>query len=279
MKRLLLFLFRYRAFLFFVFLEFICGWLLISNNRYQNAVYLNTSNRLVAGMLSVNRNVTDYFRLRKINQELAEQNSVLVDEIEYLRKKKVFELITGSLDTLLLNQYDFVTAKVINNSANNTRNYITINKGSRDGVAPGMGVISGDGVVGKVKYVSPYYAVITSLLHSDFMISSKIIDRVDLCTTQWDGSDPAEAQLMFVPRHIGLEEGDPVVTSGNNGVFPENIPIGRLKSARIGDNATFYEARIELSNDFRNLAYVFVVRNELKVQKDSIENVIRINDL
>ena len=73
---------------------------------------------------------------------------------------------------MLINQYDFESAKVVNNHVDFFKNYITIDKGGDQGLMPGMAVISPLGAVGKVKLVSDHYAVVTSLLHIDVMVSA-----------------------------------------------------------------------------------------------------------
>ena len=64
-------------------------------------------------------------------------------------------------------QYEYIVAKVINNSVNRSNNYLTINRGSKQGIAKGMGVICSAGIVGKVVFVPDHLAVVQSLLNKD----------------------------------------------------------------------------------------------------------------
>ena len=134
-----------------------------------------------------------------------------------------------------------------------------------------MGVVSHDGIVGIVKSSSRHFSTITSLLHSNIFVSSVIKRTGDLCSTTWDGRDPYQASLRFVPRHIQLQQGDTIVTSGYNSIFDKGTLIGTVKETGIKENATFYDVSIDLATDFNSLSYVYVIENRLRVEKDSLE--------
>ena len=125
-----------------------------------------------------------------------------------------------------------------------------------------------------VKYTSSNYSVVTSLLHMDFMVSSSIAGKVDLCTSVWDGQSPLTASVEYVPRHITLSIGDTVTTSGYGGIFPEGVLIGTINSQSIDENEAFHDVEIDLTTDFDKLSFVQVVQNKLKVEKDSIESTV-----
>jgi len=174
-----------------------------------------------------------------------------------------------SVDTAL--HYEYIPAKVINNSTMKTNNYLTVDKGRHDGLEPGMGAISSFGVVGVVKSVSNNYATLYSVLHGEMQVSS-VINRLGVfCTTKWDGVDPRYADLLYIPRHVELQVGDSITTSGYNAIFPEGIPIGRIRDFDISENETFYNVNIELSSDFQSLSHVYVISNYFRQEKDSVE--------
>ena len=150
-------------------------------------------------------------------------------------------------------------------------NYMTLDAGMNQGIQPGMGVISGAGVVGQVKSASGNFATVTSLLHRNLMISSSISRTKTLCTVQWDGISPLQADLKYVPRHIPIQVGDSITTSGFNSIFPDHIMIGTIASIELEDNDVFYDAKIDLSVDFSSINFVFVVENLLIEEQDSLE--------
>ena len=274
MQRLLSLLIKYRFFITFIILQALCWWLIFQNNTYHGAAFFNTSNAAAANVLQSKKGVRDYFELKKINQNLAKENALLREMIADKNQQYNYLLLKqydgpAALDS----SYQFEVAKVINNSYRAFKNHLTINKGRNDGIETGMGVISGTGIVGRVKAVTNNYATIVSLLHVDMMVSSMLKGSGTFCTTQWDGKNPRLAQLDFVPRHIEVEKGEKVVTSGYNAIFPPDILVGSVKEAELKDNATFYDITIELSNDFSRLDYVYVVKNHQKIEIDSLQNL------
>lgn len=268
MQNLINFLYRFRTFGLFLLLEGICVWLIVSYNNRYNAAFLNSSNSLVARVNRATSNTSDYFELQEVNEKLVEENLLLREQIANLNIAKT------SLDTSASKNYDLLTAKVINNSFRRSMNYLTLSAGKEDGIKPGMGVISGEGVVGQVKSVSQNFSTVTSLLHRNLMISSTIKRTNTLGTVQWDGVSHLEADLKFIPRHIDLKEGDSVITSGFNTVFPEGVPVGTVSSFSLDPDDVFYDAKIRLSVDFSSLSYVYLVKNLMKEEQDSLQQEI-----
>lgn len=285
MRRLLAFLFKYRTFIVFVLLEGLCVAFIANNASYQQAALLNSANTVVASVMEASNDVSSYFSLRKANEDLVQENARLRKSLTNRRSAAMPEqlvylsvpqdTLTDSTDIEL--KFEFLPAKVINNSIRRAKNSITIDKGKRDGIEPGMGVISPQGVVGKVKYVSQRYAVVTSLLHTDNYISSVLQRTNELSTTQWDGRDPRHAKLLYVPRHVNVTAGDTVITSGYSGIFPKDILVGTVSEIQIADNSTFYDITLSLSAEFGNLSHVYVVQNNFLAEQDSLEQ--HFNDL
>ncbi len=273
MERLLNFAYQYRAFFTFLALELFCAWLIIENNRYQSTKFFNSSNRIAANIIGFSHGVKEYFSLRQINSGLAQENAALRKKLEQ-RNQSLYTLETRELkDPLIINRFDFVSAKVINNSVDLFKNFITINKGKDAGIAPGMAVVSGDGAVGKVKSVSDHYAVLISLLNIDEQVSSIIKNSGYFGTAQWDGVDFRVIQLRYIPRHVTLHLGDTVVTSGYNAIFPEGILVGIIKEVNLKEEALFYDIKVELAQDFGKLAFVEVIKSNLKQEEDSLERI------
>jgi rod shape-determining protein MreC len=268
MERLLNFIYEYRAFFTFLLLEVSCAWLVIENNQYQSTKYFNSSNQLVANILGFSQGVREYFSLRTINEELSRENASLRTQLE-----KKNQQIQGITDSLQINQYEYVSAKVMGNSTNLYKNYITINKGAADGITAGMAAISDAGAVGKVKSVSEHYAVLISLLNVDEQVSSVIKSTHQFGTVRWDGLNMRYSNLLFIPRHAKPVIGDSVVTSGYNAVFPEGILVGIIREVNLKEETPFWDIRVELSQDFGRLAFVQIVKSRLKEEMDSLEQI------
>ena len=245
--------------------------MVVGNSTFHNAAFFNTSNNIVASIFGLREGVYQYFNLTNENDNLAKENAFLRDLINSKKIEiiQIDSLLLPSEDTMI--QYTYIPAKVINNSTRKINNYITIDKGRNDGLEPGMGAISSFGVVGVVKTVSNNFATLYSLLHAEMQISSLLSRLGVFCTTKWDGLNPLYAKLLYIPRHVKLQEGDTITTSGYNAIFPEGIPIGRIKSFDIQENETFYNIDIELSSDFQSLSHVYLISNFYSQEKDSVE--------
>lgn len=274
MRQLFELIYRYRAFFLFVLLEVLSFWMLFGSSYFHNAAIFNTSNSLIASIYVTRQRFYKYFNLDKVNRDLAKENAYLR---ELIGKKRVVKTPADSVSSFFeedtTRQYEYFPARVINNSFRFNNNYITINKGYNDGVRPDMGVISSWGVVGQVKSVSGRFATIYSFLHSEIYVSA-VIKRLGVyCSAKWMGGDPYSANLLYVPRHVQIRKGDSIVTSGYNAVFPPGIPVGFIETYSIEKNETFYNIRIRLSNDFTSLAHVYLIKNDFRTEKDSLETI------
>ncbi len=272
MRRLFQFIYFYRSFFTFLFFEVLCTILIVSSGKYQSSSFFNTANVISSTVFTIKNNISNYFNLARQNRDLAKENAFLRDIISdnIKNRSEVLPEIHGA-DSVITNQFNYIMAKVINNSVRRVNNYLTVDKGTKDGVKPGMGVISSWGIVGKVRACSKDFSTVYSLLHSDMLVSSEIKSNHVICTTSWTGEDPLYASLLYVPRHVKLSAGDTVVTSGYNAIFPENEPIGIIESYYINENETFYHIKIRLSTDFNTLSYVYIIKNKSEFEKDSLE--------
>lgn len=278
MRNLFAFIYRFRAFLVFVLLEALCIYLIVQYNTYQGAAFFNSANRYVGRVLEFQSGVTDYFNLATVNSTLARENALLRQEVLKYRQATLTDSISR-MDTTLLVATDSATiqpfslhaGRVINNSVRRNNNYLTLSIGTEDGVQPGMGVIAPNGVVGRVKTVSAKYSTVTSLLHSQMLISAKIKKNNTMGTIKWLGGDYRTAILDYIPLHVQMSKGDTVVTSGYNTVFPEGIVVGTISSIVREADKSFYTVKVKLAVDFAQLTYVYVVENKQKAERDSLE--------
>jgi rod shape-determining protein MreC len=274
MERLFLFIYQYRSFFTFLVLEIIGVWLLVQNNQYQGARFFNSSSALVGNLNNTTQNFKDFVSLREINRTLAEENALLKKKLEQ-RNQSLYSLHVREIDdATLINRFDFVSARVVNNSVHQFKNHITINKGSNEGIEPGMAVVSAEGIVGKVKATSRNFSVITSLLHIDALTSVQLKRTSHFSTVQWDGTSPDYIKLLYLPRHVQPAKGDTIVTSGYNSVYPEGLMVGIIDEITLKDEALFYDVQVKLSQDFRKLVYLAVIRSNLRQEQDSLEQTI-----
>ncbi|WP_289158005.1 rod shape-determining protein MreC [uncultured Muribaculum sp.] len=280
MRDLLDFLFKYSKWLLFVIYVVASCVLLFRNNPYQHHIFLTSANTVSATVYGTAENVTSYFHLRDINDDLQAQNARLEAELLELQKKLGRYELEASFDSIMNDtiklQYDFILADVISNSITRGHNYITIEKGRRDGIKPEMGVVDQNGVVGVVNVVGEHASRIISLLNPKMRLSCKIKGSEYFGSLVWDGKNPEEAVLEEMPRHEKFKKGDTIVTSGYSALFPPGIPVGTIVSHAKEHDDNFYALRIKLFTDFNRLSTVRVITNdmneELKEIREGEEN-------
>jgi rod shape-determining protein MreC len=274
MGELVDFFVRSRNFILFVLLEVVSFYFIISTNNYWSATYFNTSNRYAAQVLAWSNTVNEYTNLRQVNAELAQENQLLNNRLTNLLQNRPPAPAMYQADSAFADRFKFTVAKVVNNTTQLANNYITIDKGTDDGIHPGMGVISPTGVVGKVKICNQHFSVITSILHSEYLVSSQLVKAGEIGSAKWDGVDPSLIKLDDIPSHKPVSKGDSVVTSGFNLTFPPGILVGRVRSVGIQPNQTFHDITLDLATNFSNLAFVYVVENRLQVEQDQLEKKV-----
>lgn len=272
MRNLLNFLIKYHVLFLFIALEMLSLTFIIRYNNFHQVKILNSSNAISGKIYEKSNAISDYFQLRKINEELADENA-------YLRQKLQSTLLADIDRKMKLdvgdNQVTAISAKVINNSTNKQYNYITLNKGAKDGIEPDMGIMCNDGVVGMIINVSEHYSTALSLLNGRWSVNAKLKGSNYFGPLRWEGTNPYVVVLEEIPYHVSVVAGEKVVTSGYSATFPEGIPIGQVIRVEHKQGDTFQRIWVQLSIDFKNLNYVEVVERMTKKEQLELEEMTK----
>ena len=264
---------RYGVYFLFVLLEAISFILVVNQNSFQHASFLSSSNRIAATVYNAENSVVEYFGLSESNRQLAEENVQLKNKLSKL--EATVALVKDTLNkrpyVLAGQEFEYIAAKVINNSINKLQNYITLNKGQLDGIEPEMGVVNNQGVVGIVSAVTDHFATVIPVLNSKSRISCKAKRSNDFGVLVWNGLDADFVQLEEVPRHAVVQVGDTLVTSGFSSIFPEGIPTGYVTKCSKPENKTYYAIEARTAAVFRTLSYVKVVKFKLKQELREVQ--------
>lgn len=278
MRNLINFFLRYSSWILLIFYTVVSCVLLFQRNPYQHHLFLTSANVVSAAVYGSVSDLTQYFHLREVNDDLQRRNLELELEVlglkQRLRNYHDVEVETSAPVDSSLMRYDFIIAHVINNTVNRTHNYITIDRGSSDGIRPEMGVIDRNGVVGIVNIVGSHSARVISLLNSHLRLSCKVKGHDHVGSLVWDGKDPEEAILEELPRHAVFQPGDTIVTSGYSTVFPEGVPVGKVIEGLRDHDENFYSLRVKLFTDFTTLGSVKVVSDAMRDELDFVERDI-----
>lgn len=270
MRNLLLLLWRYNFLIFFLLLEVFCMYLTFQNNYYHGARFLNSTNNVAVKVNGLVSAVAEYINLKATNDALARQNAALkgiLPDVQYVDSafRQTFS------DTTHHQQYRFMVAKVVNNSTNRRSNYLTLDRGSLQGVKPEMGVISPDGIVGIVKDVSEHYCSVISFLHKDSRISARVKKNGFIGSMVWEGYDARTGSLKDIAKHVKLAVGDTIVTSSFSAIFPEGVMIGKIGKLNSNTGVNFQEIDVRLSTPFSSLSHVYIVDNVMKEEQQQLE--------
>ena len=274
MNNLLKFFLRHSSWFVFIFYVVISCVLLFQTNPYQQSVYLTSANAVSSAVYNGINSISSYFNLKDINEDLQSRNALLEMEVVDLRNQvnnyRMQIPDTSSIQPAL-RPYSFVVAHVISNSISQTYNYITINRGSAEGIEPEMGVVDQNGVVGMVNVVGKHSARVISLLNPHMRLSCKVKNSDFFGSMVWDGKDPEYAILQQLPKHARFVKGDTIITSGYSAVFPEGIIVGTIVSSvkELSDN--FVSLKIKLSTNFTQLSTVRAIKNQNKAEFDAIK--------
>jgi rod shape-determining protein MreC len=271
MRNLLAFITKYNAFFLFLIFEVSALLIYIKYNSFQKATFLNSQNQVTGTMFAQVSEFKSYLRLKDVNDSLASENAKLRGML-----KTSFYVDTAEkhkvTDTVYKQQYTYVVARVINNSTNQSNNYITINRGSRDGIAKDMGVICGDGVVGMITAVSDHYSVIKSLLHSKSQFSAMLAKDRSVGSFIWGTDLNPRKGLLSLQNDAKPTIGETVITSGYS-LFPTGIPFGKITNLHAKEGGLLLNVEIGLSVDFAKLQYVYVVVNKYAPEQAGLEAV------
>jgi rod shape-determining protein MreC len=104
---------------------------------------------------------------------------------------------------------------------------IVIDRGSRDGMRPGGPVLDELGVVGQVTRVFPFSSEVTLVTDKEQSLPVQIA-RNGLHAIAFGSSEPFSLELRFLPANVEIENGDAVVTSGLDGVYPPGLPVATV---------------------------------------------------
>ena len=253
----------------FILLEVAAVLMLSHNNQLQRLWIARISHGFMAKVWGTTQGVSNYFSLKRQNDELALENERLRGLVRgYEMAAKAADMDTKPV--LMDNGFDYIPATIIKSSMNTQHNYLIIDKGSEDGVARNSGVITDKGVIGIVDAVSDHYSYAISFLNTELFISARLGESGAVGPLAWDGTSSDKAILKEIPLQFKFAPGDTVYTSGYSTIFPPDIPVGVTGDSKIINGAT-NEIEVDLFQNHKALKYVTIVANRKAAEIEAIE--------
>ena len=214
-----------------------------------------------------------------MSDSLVAENAAL--RAQLIESKYEARIDTGHLSdstSKSVQNFTYIAARVVRNSVNHATNLIYLDRGSLQGVKKQMGVINKNGIVGQVISVTGNYAAVMSVLSKDFKVSAKFKKNDAFGNIHWDGINSNTATMDEIPKHVPAKVGDTIVSSGFSQLFPRNIMIGTVKTVKMQPDKNFLDITINLTTDFGNLNYVYVVNNIRKQEIQQLDSLVKKND-
>jgi rod shape-determining protein MreC len=269
MRYLFDFLRKQYFYFLFIFLEIISLVLLFNYNAYQGSSFAHLSSNLAGSVLDISSRISDYFSLREKNRMLSEDNARLHSNLP----GSFYRADTNTFyyhDTVYRMEYKYISAKVISNSINKRNNFLMLSKGSEQGIENHMGVIIGNRVVGQVVSVSEHFCWVMSVLNKDSKISGKFKKNDQLVNIEWNGNSYRIGAVKEIPKHVNIQKGDTIITSGNSDIFPEGLLIGTIDNFTVVSDENFNHAQLLFSTDFNSLSFVEVIIDLMRREKEEL---------
>ncbi len=154
--------------------------------------------------------------------------------------------------------YNLISAEVIGKSTIELREYITINKGRKDGITRSMSVRTDAGLTGMVVVVEDNYTLVETLNNRQVKISAKV-DRTGIDgILVWGGSK--YFNMLNIPRSFDIKIGDELITSNYSRKYPPGLPIGKVVKVEEDKSSLFHKIYVEPFVSFNTLEQVFVIQ-------------------
>lgn len=190
---------------------------------------------------------------QEVNRLRLEKQELLAERAEAERLRRLLSFAEGAP------QRTYLGARIIGVKLGPTGlQLLTLDRGARDGVGRMMPVVVAEGVVGRVHSVAD--ATCDVLVLSDRNSSVAVrVERTRARANVRGLGKPDASRLDYALRSEDMIEGDLLVTSGTDGVFPRGLPVGRVTKLEKNAHGLFMDARVTPSVDVTRLEEVLVV--------------------
>jgi rod shape-determining protein MreC len=281
MRNIFLFIGRYFTFFAFLGFQVLALSFLFRYNKYHRAVGLGVANEMSGWLNSKYANIDQYFHLKQESDRIHHLNDSLINILKsnFLSPDTATQFVQDTIpyDTLgHRRRYVWRDAEVVSNSVNADRNYLQINRGSKQGIRDNMAVLNSDlSLVGIVVNTSDNFSQVMSLLHVKNNVSAIMKRSGNAGTISWDGKSPLYLTMTGIPKSDTITRGDTVLTGTYSLSFPPLRMIGTVASIVKDNSSSFYTLQIRTAANFQNLQHVFVVENLQAEEQEKLDKDTR----
>ncbi len=279
MRNVFLFIRRYFNFLLFLVLQILALSFLFRYNKFHEAAFSGVAGEWIGKINERYNNIEYYFKLKKTNEALASENVYLRSLLKqnYESPDTTSKIVVDSIrvDSLLkFIKYRYYDARVVGSFVSTQTNYLSIHRGSKQGIKKDMGVIGPLGIVGRVVSASDNFAVVMSVLSKQFKVKAKLKKSGENGTIEWDGVNPVYILMKDIPKSAGILKGDTVLTSELSSIYPPDIMVGTIVGIVNDQSSNFFTLKLKAATNFLNVQYVYVIDDMQKEERAKLEEGI-----
>ena len=228
----------------------------------------NGVTRFVSRWRDYDRLQDDYDALLKENQQLSLQLASAQEDI--YQKESLQNLLDAKSRYAAL---DPIYAKVIARAPGQWFETFSLNRGKNDGVAAGMAVVNGDGLIGRVYEAGMNYAKVICIIDPRSSVACMVQNTRDngIMRGEVSAADTAaQCYVYYLPSLNAVVPGDPVITSGTDSLFPKGLYIGTITAVSMDGGSEGSYAIVTPAVDFHHIEEVFVLREVIETDTDAL---------
>ncbi len=254
----------------FALLQGICALMIVNFNTAQEKVYRASADLYLGWMNESLDDFRDYNSLGEQVDQLRAENAQLRQQLQ----SSLYDS-ESSIDTITQNgteqRFAVIPADIISKTPLGINNFFTINKGDSALVAPHMGVIGDQGIIGIVTAVNGHYARVMTILHSQARTSVSFRGKPYFGIMVWPGNALDEMIIQAVPKHAVVAVNDTVVTSGYSHLYPADMALGVVSYSGTPQDEDNLIIKVKLFNNVADAENAYVVRDLMRPEMESLE--------
>ena len=257
--------------------------MLMKSSKTHDAFFSENINEATGKINKEYNGFYSYFNLKEVNRQLAQENAKLRNQLktnfiapDSSRKQVIDTTVKDTLNRY--RKFIVLPAEAVGNTVSLENNFLTLERGSLQGVKKDMSVIGPQGVVGTVVDVSENYCRVMSILNRKSSVSAMLQKDNVAGSIDWDGKDPSYVTLKNIPKSAKVVKGDSVITSNYSAKFPSHIMIGTIAGITADPSSNFYTLKVKTATNFYSIGWVNLVLNVRFTEQAALENKLKTNE-
>ncbi|MEN2993301.1 MAG: rod shape-determining protein MreC [Bacteroidia bacterium] len=251
----------WRAPVIWLLLQGIAFWMYIRYEPRAHTAFQRAIIELQAAFHGLMRWVTrPWWAIRRL-EELERQNAELLTTLAELQGASTYSTypVGACADFAFLKDYRFLPARVVYQTFHTHQNYAILNRGSRDGVYPGLGVVGPEGVLGLIAETTATYSIMYAIFHRSVYLNVILpLHGVNGLMT-WRTPVLNRVEVDYIPPYVQVKEGEEVWTASNGLIFPGGLRLGRIEAIENDPRQGFQRLRIATYTDWHRLGTVYIL--------------------